>query len=137
MSYKPEVRLVEMTMQEVGDELVVYDSRHRRAHRLNETAALVFRFSDGTRTVEDIAFLLTDDLSLAERMALVWVTLDELSRANMLTAAVSPPDDLNRSRRNLIQKAAAIGLAFPVFDSILAPSPVEAATILISIGKSF
>jgi hypothetical protein len=120
VTYKPEVRRDELTIREVGPELVVYDARHQRAHRLNKAAAPILRASDGTRTVDQIAFLLSHDLGAKERTELVWVTLQDLSQADLLKAAITPPGDLDRSRRNLLQKAAVIGLALPVVESVIA-----------------
>lgn len=60
MSYHPQVRQDDLTIKETGTDLVVYDARQRRAHRLNKTAATVFRHSDGTRAVQEIALLLPD-----------------------------------------------------------------------------
>jgi len=122
MTYQPEVRRDELTIREVGQELVVYDDRHRRAHRLNKAAASILRASDGTRTVDEIALLLSNDADPKERTELVWMTLQDLSQADLLTAAITPPGDLDRSRRNLLRKAAVIGLALPVLESIIAPS---------------
>ena len=52
----------------------------------------------------------------------VWMTLQDLSQADLLTAAIIPPGDLHRTRRNLLQKAAMIGLALPVVESVIAQS---------------
>jgi hypothetical protein len=41
--------------QDVGDELVVFDERRYVAHRLNRTAAAVWRLADGQRTIADLA----------------------------------------------------------------------------------
>jgi coenzyme PQQ synthesis protein D (PqqD) len=125
MSYKPQVRRDELMIREVGQELVVYDARHRRAHRLNKAAAPILQASDGTRTVGEIATLLSDDLDVQERSELVWATLQDLSQADLLTAPIAPPRELGRSRRNLLQRAAMIGFAVPVIESIVAP-PAEA-----------
>jgi Coenzyme PQQ synthesis protein D (PqqD) len=121
MTYKPEVR-DGLTIREIGEELVVYDARHRRAHCVNKMAAPILQACDGTRTVDQIAVLLSDELGIDERTELVSATLQELSQADLLTAAITPPGDLNRSRRNLLHKAAVIGFTFPVIESIIAQS---------------
>lgn len=128
MPYKPEVRREELTIREVGQELVVYDARHRCAHRLNKAAAPILQASDGTRTVDELALLVSDDLGVKEKTELVWVTLQDLSRADLLRAAIAPPRNLDRTRRNLLQKAAVMSLTLPVVESIAAPSAKAHAT---------
>ena len=132
MPYIPEIRSEEITVQEVGNELVVYDARHQRAHRLNETITTVFRSSDGTRTVEDIALLFPAHLNVADRISLVRIALRDLSEADLLTVPVAGKEDHVHSRRDL---AAALGLAVPVIASILVPTPVDAASAsAVSVG---
>jgi hypothetical protein len=127
MPYRPEVRLDELTIREVKDELVVYDGREKRAHRLNKTAAPILQASDGSRTVDQIASLLPDDLDLKDRTGLVWLTLHDLSKAGLLTAAI-PSANVDRSRRNLLQRAAFIGLTLPVVESIVTQSATAHAS---------
>lgn len=127
MPYKPEVRQDELTIRAVKDELVVYDGREKRAHRLNKTAAPILQASDGSRTVDQIAALLSDDVDIKDRTGLVWLTLQDLSKAGLLTAAI-PTGHVDRSRRNLLQKAAVIGLTLPVVESIVAQSATAHAS---------
>jgi hypothetical protein len=127
MPYKPEVRRDQLMIRDVKDELVVYDSREKRAHRLNKTAAPILQASDGSRTVDQIAALLSDDVDIKDRTELVWLTLQDLSKAGLLTAAV-PSGHGDRSRRHLLQKAAVIGLTLPVVESIIAQSATAHAS---------
>jgi hypothetical protein len=50
------------------------------------------------------------------------MTLQDMSQADLLTAAIIPPGDLHRTRRKLLQKAAMIGLALQVVESVVAQS---------------
>ena len=127
MPYKPEVRRDELTIREVKDELVVYDGREKRAHRLNKTAAPILQASDGSRTDDQIAALLSDDVDIKDRTGLVWLTLHDLSSAGLLTTTI-PSVNVDRSRRNLLQKAAVIGLTLPVVESIVAQSATAHAS---------
>ena len=58
----PESRKDQLLTQRVGDELVIYDERTHAAHRLNPTAALVWRLADGERSVTDSASNLRESL---------------------------------------------------------------------------
>ena len=51
----PESRREQVLTQAVGNELVLYDERTNEAHRLNPTAAFVWRSADGARSVPELA----------------------------------------------------------------------------------
>jgi hypothetical protein len=110
-------------IQGVGDELVVYDSRHQRAHTLNSIAATVFRYSDGSRTIDEIASHLSSDQGLPQNEELVWLTLEQLAKADLLTEAVQTPRTLSADRRSMLVAAA---IALPFIESILVPSAASA-----------
>ena len=56
---KPVARTEELGVEEIGDELLVYDQRSDQAHCLGSAAARVWRACDGTRTVEEFSVALT------------------------------------------------------------------------------
>ena len=47
-------RSVDLIVDTIGDELLVYDTSNNRAHSLNKNAAAVWKACDGTRTAEDM-----------------------------------------------------------------------------------
>lgn len=104
-----------LLIHEVGDELVVYDRTNDRAHRLNPTAARVWRSLDGTRTLEDVATLIGAELKVVE------LALGQLSAAKLLVGE-APAVSRRRALRRVAGLAAA-GLALPVVSSIAAPTP--------------
>ena len=53
MADLPIARSEGVLVEEVEDELLVYDQRRDSSHRLNRTAAVVWRHCDGTRAVRD------------------------------------------------------------------------------------
>jgi len=126
MQHKPLVRLDEVSTQEVGDELVVYDPRHQQAHRLNSIAASVFRYSDGTRTVRDIGYRVSSDHGLPEDEGVIWSALGELANADLLTHEVIDPSARSASRRGVLLAAA---LSAPMIISIAVPSPASAQSL--------
>lgn len=130
---QPVARSEQLLVQEVGDELVVYDQRSHRAHRLNGTARTVWRLADGSRSVGELAVRLRDELRPGERAelgigdseALVRLALDDLARAGLL--ARSPRSggiEEATSRRQILTAAAA--LLTPVIATIVAPTPADA-----------
>jgi len=102
----------------LGDELSVYDWQHLQMHSLNPTAARVFEMCDGQTSPEQIATRL--DTPHAE--IVVWQSLDELGKANLLQEPLVSPRGM--SRRDFIKVGSAVALASIV--SIIVPRPALA-----------
>jgi hypothetical protein len=107
----------------------VYDQDRHRAHRLNRTAAVVWRSCNGRRTVGDLARIVEKEVGAGDENV-VRLALDRLAGASLLTGAVTS-DGPKISRRELLRRirtGSMIGLALPLVSSIVAPAPAEAAT---------
>src|SRR5947208_973003 len=102
---KPLARADELIVRELPDETLVYDNRFKRAHCLNRTAALVWRRCDGTRTVQDLAVSLHEDLQVPVSDDLVHVALAQLGKARLLQGGCTvPPAEKTYSRRKMLMK---------------------------------
>jgi len=129
---KPRARKEKLLIQEVQGELVIYDEERDHAHHLNRTAALVWRHSDGQKSVREIAALLQQELNPAADEDLVWTSLEDLGAAQLLQEAVDQSaEQMQLSRRRVVQQmgvAGALSLLLPVVTSMVAPTPAEAAS---------
>jgi hypothetical protein len=127
---KPDARRERLLLEEVGDELVLYDLRRHRVHQLNRTAALVWQHCDGQRTVAELTKLLQNELDPAINEVLVWQALERLGKAHVLREPLPRQAGAARlTRRQALRKlgqTAALALLMPVITSILAPSPLRA-----------
>lgn len=124
----PQAREEKLLVQEVGDELVVYDQKRHRAHRLNATAARIWRRCDGRTGVAELAATL-EEAGLPTKEDLVWLALDRLEKADLLREPVVRPEGAREiSRRKVLQRLGLAGLAFllPAVTSITAPVPAMA-----------
>lgn len=135
----PTARDEGLIIQEMADEVLVYDRERYKAHCLNKTAALVWRHCDGKTTVADIARLMRDELQMPVGEELVWLGVEQLQKAHLLgkSAGRVRPQQGGMSRRKALQKlgwAAAVGL--PLVTSIIAPRAVEASTCAIVCASS-
>jgi hypothetical protein len=129
----PAAREEGLIVQELADEVLVYDRERYKAHCLNKTAALVWRHCDGKTSIAQIARLLENELKAPVDEEIVWLAMEQLQKARLLG------DGANRvrtqgsiSRRKVLKKigwAAAVGL--PLVTSIVAPRAVEAVTCAI------
>ena len=122
---KPQTRRSGLLIRELPDELLVYDQEQHRAHCLNQTAALVFRHADGSRTAADLARLPGADDEV------VTLALDQLNGAGLLEVQASDTDteiSAGMSRRDVARRVGlAAAILLPAVASIVAPTPAEAA----------
>lgn len=129
----PEARQDKLLVQEIEDELVVYDQERHRAHLLNRTVTLVWRNCDGKHTVAEIAALLQGSWSLpAAEEALVMLALRRLERAHLLKErGTCPADGPDISRREVTRQLSLAGgfmALVPAITSILVPTPAMAGS---------
>jgi hypothetical protein len=127
----PRARTEGLVIQELPDEVLVYDRNRDKAHCLNQTAALVWKYCDGKTTVPAIAKKIEQDLntdSVDEK--LVWYALDQLGKDHLLENNVVPPSLMaGLSRREMVRVLGlAAMVAVPLVTSIVAPTPAQAAT---------
>lgn len=130
----PRARTEELLVEELGEEVLVYDQRRDRAHCLNRAAALVWRACDGRTTVTDVAARLEGELAVPAGEPVVWMALHRLERARLLAEPVELPAPRARfSRREVVRAlgiAGGLALALPAVESIVAPLAAQAATCI-------
>ena len=110
---------------EVADEIVVYDRMSDRAHRLNPTAAAVWRRCDGETSFADLAADVEQEIGQPVDDEVVSLALQELDEAGLLSGDL----DEGLARRDALKRIGAVGAAamvLPVVTSIVAPTPAMA-----------
>jgi hypothetical protein len=118
----PTARTADLSVEEVGAELLVYDHTAARAHCLSETAARVWRACDGDTGLPVLANVLDLDVETVER------ALDELDSCGLLEA--TPAGIAGATRREFSLRSVKVGaaaLSAPLIMSIAAP--VAEATV--------
>ena len=125
MNLLPRARSSELVVQEFGKELLVYDLMTDQAYQLNEPLLIVFQACDGSTSFDDLESKLkfTDDL--------IYLALDELNSANLLTGYESTHFAGLSRRQAIRQVGLACAAALPVIIGITAPAAIDAAS-----GKS-
>lgn len=120
----PQSRNENIVVQNLENEILIYDLLINKAFCLNQTSAIVYQNCDGITTCDELKskYKLTDDL--------IFLTLDKLREQNLLDEKekfVSPHADV--SRREAIRRAGLASLAaLPVISVLLAPQAVNAAS---------
>jgi len=127
-SQRPIARKSGLVVQEVPDEVLVYDLESNKAHCLNQSAAMVWRSCDGNNSVSEIAKLVEGQAGGKVTEDFVWLAIDQLSENNLLEKAV-PSSFEGTSRREVIKKIGlASMIAVPVIASLVAPQSALAAS---------
>lgn len=125
----PRSRRNEIVVQEMDNEVLIYDLSINKAFALNETAAAIFQACDGNTSFADLknTTKFTDEI--------IFLTLDELKKESLLDddSYVSPFAGMKR--REVIKK---IGLttmfALPIVASLVAPTALMASSVCVNIG---
>src|SRR3954453_19267331 len=84
MPYVAKARVDALRVEEVHDEVLVYDLARRKAHSLNRQAALLWRLCDGTRDIAELAAALAVATGLEADADVVLHGLRQLDRQGLL-----------------------------------------------------
>jgi hypothetical protein len=129
---KPKANQNNVSVEQVGDELVILDQETMRAHSLNSTAAAVWRHCDGTKTIPDLAQILRSEQIQVADEDLVWLSLDRLSAVGLLEQPIArTASQIRTSRREFVRKVGKVGavaIALPIIISMIRPTPAQAQT---------
>ena len=131
----PEARKEGLVVQEMSEEVLVYDQKRHRAHCLNRTAALVWKQCDGKSTEAEVADEMSKQAGKRVGEDVVRLAVDELAKSQLLegSGARRWRGAEGVSRREMMKRAglaAAVGL--PVVTSVIAPKAAQAATCRVS-----
>ena len=136
MTNKPLSRQSDILVQDLDDELLIYDLRINKAFCLNQTSALVFQLSDGAKTTSEISELMSQKLGVLVSEDFVWLALQDLEKENLLGKSKELTDILaNLSRREMVKKVGLASMAtLPLISSVVAPSAVMAQSETCPVG---
>jgi hypothetical protein len=132
----PRAREEGLLIQELPDELLVYDRIRHKAHCLNQTAALVWKYCDGTTNINQLTRILSKETGSPVGEEFVFLAFDQLAKAHLLQGEQREWQEApGISRREVIRRiGAAAAVALPLVSSITAPEAVQAATCVATGG---
>jgi coenzyme PQQ synthesis protein D (PqqD) len=119
-------------VEQLGNELCIYNWQRKEVHALNPTAARVWQQCDGQTSLTQIAAMLQAELQVpdAEADELAWLTLAQLEKAHLLHEDVVKPARRKVLPRRAFLKLGIAAALLPVVHSIVAPTPVAAQSPL-------
>jgi hypothetical protein len=124
-----------LAVEPVGDELLVYDLDRDEAHSLDRMAAGVWRACDGRREETELAAVVAAELGEPVTDEVIVSALAQLEERHLLDGAPTRATaGADLSRRQILVRigatGAAAGLALPVINSIVAPAPASAGSLV-------
>lgn len=120
----PQARSEGLVITDLDDEVLVYDKARDKAHCLNQTAALVWKYSNGKRTVAEIAAAMQKKLGSPVDEQIVWYALGQLENDHLLRDALKMPRTLvGITRREFVRQMGMAGIIviLPMINSMSAP----------------
>lgn len=124
----PVARKKGLVIQEVPEEVLVYDIETNKAHCLNKTAAMVWQSCDGNRSVSEIADHVGNMAGQKVSDDLVWLAIDQLNTNDLLEKSLVA-DYKGLTRRDVIKRIGITSMvALPVIASLVAPPTAMAST---------
>lgn len=129
----PLARRENLSVRELAEETLIYDTKQHKLHCLNSTAAWIWRHCDGKTSVDELARLLHLELSLPQSEEVVRLALDQLARRHLLAEALPPLTEMARlSRRDALKKFVIAGLALPIVMTAVARTAKASTTAILS-----
>jgi hypothetical protein len=125
-SQKPTARYEALVIQEVSDEVLVYDLKINRAHHLNQTATFVWKYCDGKNTVVDICKKYEQENRKPVSEDIIWLAIDQLAERDLLEdpLVVNFKGQTRREALKRISMTAVVIL--PIVTSLTAPLAAHA-----------
>lgn len=133
----PRVKTTGLVLKELVDETLIYDVETNTAICLNMAATVIMSACDGRSTVDDAKLSLVEKGGPSIDDELVWNTVEEFRRRNLLADVHTAPfSEKQVSRRTLLRQAAALGIAVPIVMALAAPPALHAASACLTAGQT-
>ena len=123
----PIARQQGLVVQEMPDEVLVYDMESNKAHCLNQSAAAIWKSCNGSNSIADIVRQFESSGSGKVTEDFVWLAIDQLNENGLLEAGVSPRFQGQSRRQALKTIGMASMVALPVIASLVAPQSALAS----------
>lgn len=127
-------RTADVLVEELENELVVYDLRSHTAHNLAGLAAAVWRRCDAKTAVSELPEAVGGGAPVT--IEAVWIALRELSHVGLLEPGIVFPAEVRTlSRRTLLARGAALGVGVAVL-SVAVPAAATVASCTSTVGAN-
>lgn len=125
---RPLVKNQDVVIQELDDEILIYDLLKNKAFCLNQTSAMIWQECNGKKTVDEISLAVSKKTGVPISEDIVWLALSQFKSDGLLDKSdelTTPFDGL--SRREVIKRIGfASAVALPIISGVVAPSAINA-----------
>ena len=119
--------LNDISVQQIGTEVLVYDPRRHKAFCLNPSSSVIWRLADGMHTIAEISAAASAELGAPVSEEFVIFALEELRQDGLIEPTPNAEPMSSISRRALLQKLGAGGaMLLPAIAAIVAPTAAQA-----------
>jgi hypothetical protein len=127
--FAPKARTSKLIVKKLQSEVLVYDEHNHKAHCLNETAALVWKFCDGRTSIPQMTHMLEKELSVAVPEQTIWLAIKQLQGSRLLEMSGSQQAWIPQTSRRAVMRTIGIAaIALPLITTITNPTAAAAAT---------
>lgn len=126
----PVSRKSNLVIQELENEVLIYDLSQNKAFSLNETSAIIWEACTGENSVSDIKKQINNQLNASVSEDFVWLALEQFKKDNLLENANDIFIDFGGlSRREVIRRIGLSSLAaIPIITTLVAPVAAQVAS---------
>lgn len=126
----PKSRQEDIAVQELENEVLIYDFKTDKAFCLNKTSALVWQACDGTKSVSEISREIDEKMNTPVSENLVWLAIDQLIEDDLMDDSQPVVSKFQGvSRREVIKKVGLTSMiALPIISSLIAPAAALGAS---------
>ena len=133
---QPLARTQGIVVRNIEDETLVYDFDTKETLCLDQTLATVWARCDGTTSVEELSQLIAPAEPRATSRDLAWIAIEQLRAKGLLVPESLGAGVQNKfhglSRREMIKRAAVVGLAVPTIIIVTATPAAAQASLACS-----
>ena len=83
--FLPAVKKENIVVQELDNEILIYDLKDNKAFCLNEASAIIWQLCDGTKTVSQISQTAGKKLNSKISEDFVWLALDQFKKDKLIS----------------------------------------------------
>lgn len=129
-NFQPLARKEKLVIEQMANEVLVYDLESHKAHCLNLTSAVIWQHCNGKNSVIRIIQLASRDLQTSVSEDVVLLALNQLEKFHLLEKQTDFAFTLPKvSRRDLMKRiGVASAIAIPLVTSIVAPTALANAS---------
>ena len=125
----PTARKRNLVVQELPEEILVYDQNKNKAICLNLTAKLVWEQCNGRTTLEKAAENIGRKLKSKINDEILWVALEQLKKYDLFDESQPIIQIPKVSRRDLMKSGVSLSVALPFITFLAAPSAINAQSV--------